>query len=366
MNIAYFISPHGFGHASRACAVMTILARNISSVSFSIFTRVPEWFFERSFNGDVKYTYYDRQTDVGFIQSTSMLENYDATIRALENLYPLRDDIVEKTALTLKNLNIDAVFNDICVLGISAANYASIPSVLIENFTWDWIYSSYVSEEPRFQKYIEYLKPLFDQATLRIQSEPVCVPTQRARVVPPLARRLRAPKDAVRLLLQVPDSAPMVMCTMGGVPGDFSFMPKLAEVKDVFFVLAGLEPLSPPPPNVRAIPHTSNLYHPDLVAAADAVVGKVGYSTVAEAYYGRTQFLYIPRPRFPESRVMEAFVRRELNGIEIPQSDFETGSWASHVKELLTPLPQKDISPDQTAGSLLRALESILHTRPAA
>jgi UDP-N-acetylglucosamine:LPS N-acetylglucosamine transferase len=158
----------------------------------------------------------------------------------------------------------------------------------------------------------------------------------------------------------------MVMCTMGGVPGDFSFMPKLAEVKDVLFVLAGLEPLSPPPPNVRAIPHTSNLYHPDLVAAADAVVGKVGYSTVAEAYYGRTQFLYIPRPRFPESRVMEAFVSRELNGIEIPQSDFETGSWASHVKELLTPPPQKDISPDQTAGSLLRALESILHTHPAA
>lgn len=360
MNIAYFISPHGFGHASRACAVMSILTQNNPSSSFSIFTKVPKWFFERSFNRQVRFSYYELQTDVGFIQSTSMDENFDATIAALEDLYPLRDTSIEKCAAILKSLDIQAVFNDISVLGIAAANRAAIPSVLIENFTWDWIYAGYIDQEPRLKKYIDYLKPLFDQATLRVQSEPVCVPSPTSRTVPPLARPLRASKGSVRHSLQIPDSAPMVMCTMGGVPGDFSFIPTLAESKDVYFVLAGLEPLSALPSNVRAVPHTSHLYHPDLVAAADAIVGKVGYSTVAEAYYGRTQFLYIPRPRFPESRVMETFVTTELRGVEIPHADFETGVWALNLKEILAPPPPKAVSPDQTASALLKSLESVV------
>ena len=36
--------------------------------------------------------------------------------------------------------------------------------------------------------------------------------------------------------------------------------------------------------NVILLPANTDLYHPDLVHAADAVVAKLGYSTVAETY----------------------------------------------------------------------------------
>jgi hypothetical protein len=40
-HIAYFISPHGFGHASRAAAVMEALYKIESSIRFEIFTTTP-------------------------------------------------------------------------------------------------------------------------------------------------------------------------------------------------------------------------------------------------------------------------------------------------------------------------------------
>lgn len=334
MKIAYFISSHGFGHAARACAVMSGIAARFPQATFEIFTRVPRWFFDQSFAGTVSYSYHDLSTDVGFIQVTSMVEDYSATIEALEKLYPLSSTLIDTTATELTDRNVQMVFCDISVLGIEAAAKAGIPSVLVENFTWDWIYTPYASLEPRFVPFISYLAPRYSQATHRIQVEPVCRAVEGAFRCRPLARATRTSPRKIREQLSIPHDAPLVMCTMGGYSGEFPALAKLAEAPSIYFILAGVE-RSDLPPNVRALPHTTTLFHPDLVAASDAIVGKVGYSTVAEAFYGCTQFLYLPRPLFPESAVMEHFVTEQLNGRAIPTESFSDGSWVADLPRLL-------------------------------
>jgi len=47
-TIAYFVTPHGLGHASRSAAVMEALGRREQDVAFEIVTTVPEWFFSQS------------------------------------------------------------------------------------------------------------------------------------------------------------------------------------------------------------------------------------------------------------------------------------------------------------------------------
>ena len=47
-TIAFFVTPHGFGHASRTCAVMAALRERNSTLGFEIYTTVPEWFFKAS------------------------------------------------------------------------------------------------------------------------------------------------------------------------------------------------------------------------------------------------------------------------------------------------------------------------------
>ena len=54
-RIAYFISPHGYGHAARASAVMDAIHDISPSLRFEIFTTVPQWFFEQSLTGPFAY-----------------------------------------------------------------------------------------------------------------------------------------------------------------------------------------------------------------------------------------------------------------------------------------------------------------------
>lgn len=46
--IAYFVSPHGFGHAARSCAIMSALQAREPGIGLEIFTTVPRWFFAES------------------------------------------------------------------------------------------------------------------------------------------------------------------------------------------------------------------------------------------------------------------------------------------------------------------------------
>jgi len=55
MRIAYFVTPHGFGHAARAAAVMVALQEIDPTIQFDIFTQVPRWFFQDSLVRNMRY-----------------------------------------------------------------------------------------------------------------------------------------------------------------------------------------------------------------------------------------------------------------------------------------------------------------------
>lgn len=343
VDIAYFITPHGFGHAARACAVMNAVAERLPAARFHLFTKVPAWFFEQSCGAGVEVVYHELASDVGFIQSSALSENYDGTIAALSALYPLRPTLVQELAESLRSNAVRVVLCDIAAIGIAAAQQAQIPSVLIENFTWDFMYASYLGIEPRFAPFIEALKPLYPQATHRIQCEPIVHQLNLPQVhrVAPIARPPRsAARSRVRAALGVPEQAPLVVCSMGGAAAGVSSDLPFHDQPEVYFVLAGTALRHDLPNNVQILPARSPIYHPDLMVAADAVIGKVGYSTVAEAYYARTQFLYIPRPLFAESEVMERFVTLHLNGAPIApdEGSFLSGSWVRDLPDRLCPV----------------------------
>ncbi len=54
-RIAYFISPHGFGHAARAASVMEAIHEIDPSIRFEIFTASPSWFFQDNLSGLFNY-----------------------------------------------------------------------------------------------------------------------------------------------------------------------------------------------------------------------------------------------------------------------------------------------------------------------
>ena len=153
-RMAWFISPHGKGHASRSSAIMAALTRLDPMFHFDIYTLVPKTFFEDSYVG--KFTYYSFESDIGLVQRSPLEEDLDATLRALENIIPLDPVIVHSLARDLRKSRTECVVCDIAPIGIAAAKSAGIQSVLIENFRWDWIYDGYIDSHPRFSKAISY------------------------------------------------------------------------------------------------------------------------------------------------------------------------------------------------------------------
>jgi hypothetical protein len=91
----------------------------------------------------------------------------------------------------VKNWHCALIICDISPLGIKVGREAGIPSLLVENFTWDWLYEGYVKEEGRIGKHIQYLKQLFCAVDYHIQTEPVGLPGSPDLVTFPVSRQRR-------------------------------------------------------------------------------------------------------------------------------------------------------------------------------
>ena len=147
-HIAYFISPHGFGHATRAAAVMAAIQTLSPGAHFEIFTRAPEWLFQASLPGS--FTYQSLMSDIGLVQRSPLQEDLPATLERLEAFLPFDQALVKDLSAQVQELACRLIVCDIAPLGIAVAAQAGLPSVLVENFTWDWIYAGYLDSEPRF------------------------------------------------------------------------------------------------------------------------------------------------------------------------------------------------------------------------
>ena len=357
-RIAYFITPHGYGHAARAAAIMTALTDLDPSLRFEIFTKVPQAFFEASLGRPVGY--HPLMTDIGVAQRTALHEDLPETVRRLDELLPFEPAVIDPLAAQVSRLGCELVLCDVAAMGIAVAQAAKLPSILIENFTWDWIYQGYVGPEPRMADHIPYLQSLYGAVDYHIQTEPICDPRPVDLTVKPVSRKSRTPVARIRGRLGVPEGAKVVMVTLGGGSWDHrAFVEQLEAQKDYYLIIAGNSETLERHDNWITLPHQSEFFHPDLVNASDAVIGKVGYSTLAEVYQAGIPFGYISRQQFRETPSLTAYIRATMSSLALTETQFADGGWLSLLPELLA-LPRYQSSPingaDQVAAFVYKLL----------
>jgi hypothetical protein len=263
-------------------------------------------------------------------------------------------EMVEDLATEVATLGCELVVCDIAPLGLAVARRLSIPSILIESFTWDWIYRAY--GDVRLDIHGDRMARLVRSADLVIQTEPCCRRRKEAPVVGPISRSPRTGKTEVRRLLGVSDEQEMILLSMGGadpaVIRDLRWSPPSREV----VVVSGSPGPDPVPEGVVV---ASKMFHPDLVAASDLVIAKLGYSTVAEVFSAATRFAYLRRPRFPESPVLEAFVREHIPSATLPEDWLGDASAPGIMMDLLgtsRPTGTRPNGADEAARLILRFL----------
>ena len=332
----------------------------LSSLKYS--PKSPPFFFKDSFAAP--HTYHPELTDIGLVQKTSLNVDLAESLRNLNTFYPLKPKRISDLVQQLRTLKSALVICDIAPLGLVVAHKAGIPSVLVENFTWDWIYRSYPGLSKPMQNHTDYLERIFKSADHRIQTEPVCSYQDAHLLTRPVSRKIKMPVERTRRQFRIPSGKKVVLITMGGITEGYTFLDRLKSRNDVFFLILGDFPKMQLCDNLVLIPHPTQYYHPDLVNAADVVIGKVGYGTLAEVYWAGVPFGYISRPNFRESEKLARFIRSEMPGIAIPESDFYNGDWISALPKLLD-LPRVQRRGPNGAEQAAVYIKNLLTTEPS-
>lgn len=327
-QIACFISPHGFGHATRVIAILEALQGLHPDCHAHLFTTVAESLFASL----ADCTYHPEPVDLGLVQGSALSVDIPATCARLRAMLPYSAERLRELAARCSGCSF--ILCDIAPLGIAVGQMAKIPSVLVENFTWDWIYEPYGRAYPELRRHAQVLGALFQQADFRIQTEPLCRKTRRDLVCGPIFRRLRTGREEVRARLEVRDRR-LVLITLGGIAQQLPDLELLGRESDLFFVIAGPDQGGECGPNCLLLPRYTALSHPDLIAAADLVVTKPGYSTLAECCQAGARTVLISRGDYPESLPLEDYARSALGAVSITPEQYDKGEWLRLARGLL-------------------------------
>jgi Glycosyltransferase family 28 C-terminal domain len=355
-RIAYFITPHGFGHAARASAIMDAVSDILPFVSFDILTTVPDWFFEDSLSG--RFEYHEFLTDIGLVQKTPFLHHIEETIERLERFIPFAPALISDAADFITKRECRLVICDISPVGIAIAAEAGVPSILIENFTWDWIYEDFIPADARFRGYMDFFRDVYRGVDYHIQAAPVCNPDSVDMTTGPISRKIRLSSARVREKLGISQEKKTVLVTTGGVKEKYPFLKYLTTRQEICFIIPGASEFPEKHDNLILLPYRSGFMHSDLVNAADAVVGKAGYSTIAEVYQAGVPFGYVARPNFRETDKLVAFIEKEMKGMRIDDDEFKAGKWLPKISRLLNfpRIPRHDRNGSQQVAAMINDL----------
>jgi hypothetical protein len=343
VTIVFYISGHGYGHASRSVELSNVLTRRRPDVRVVVRTSVSPRFLQTAASAPLEIAPGEIDSDI--VQFDSLRLDEEETALRARRFYGDFDRRSEDEATWLRALRPTIVLGDIPPLAFTAAELAGCPSVAIGNFTWDWIYRGFTAFDRLAPEVIPTVSAAYGRATetLRLPMYGGFEAMRRTpRDIPFIARHSSRDRIDIRRRLQVDAERPVVLPSFGAYGA--SYRRDALAASHEFTIL---EPHQIPP----------GLSYPDLVAAADVVVSKPGYGIVSECLANRTALLYTSRGRFPEYDVLVKEMPRVLRCRYLDQEDFGAGRWAEGVEALLAQSPPPVVA--RTDGAAVAA-EAIL------
>ncbi|NIQ03104.1 MAG: hypothetical protein GWM98_24210, partial [Nitrospinaceae bacterium] len=108
---------------------------------------------------------------------------------------------------------------------------------------------------------------------------------------------------------------------------------QLAEMRDTVFLTR--DPIREEMAADNLVVLDERFSFPDLIASADVVVTKAGYSTLATAFNHGKPVLSCEREDFSEYRAMKRFMEEQKVGRIISSEEFFAGQWAGELEQTL-------------------------------
>lgn len=340
--IAFYISGHGFGHASRVIETMNAVAAARPDAELVVRTSAARWLFDLSVRG--RFEFHDVACDTGVIQTDSLHLDIPASIREASAFMSAIEPRADAEAAFLRARGVTLVVGDLPPLAFEAAARAGLPSIATGNFTWDWIYAGYAEAIAGAPGLVPAIRRAYRRASLTLRLpmwggfEDWASPTID---IPFVARHSARDARAVRQAIGVPDGRRMVLASFGGLGVDGLALAPLAALHLCTVVTTGHAlGVSEGVPREVVLLEDRDVYgrglrYEDLVRAADVVVTKPGYGIIAECLANGTAILYTSRGHFAEYDVLVDAMPRFLRSRFIGHDDLFAGRWQPYLDALL-------------------------------
>ena len=340
MSLVFFISGHGFGHASRQVEIINALTSREPDLRVIIRSAVNAELLARTLHG--RYELRPGVTDVGIVQATSLAHDDDGTVRAAVEFYRTFDRRVRAEADALADDDVRLVIGDIPPLAFEVAARLGQPSLAIANFTWDWIYETHPGMQAAAPDLVPRLRAAYAKATLALElpfSGGFEVFTD-VRPLPLVARRPTRRRADTRAHFGIAHDRPAVLLSFGGygLPSlNLSTLDCLGQ-----WSVVTTDRIAPQtgaiPSGVVFVPEASfrstGFRYEDLVAAVDVVLTKPGFGIIAECIAAGTAMLYTSRGAFREYDRLVRDLPRFVRSRFIDQRELFSGRVRGALEEV--------------------------------
>lgn len=315
-------------------------------------TEVPEPLFRQYL--DKKINYWQQPVDTGCRHSNSLEIDAEKTFQEFKNFQ--NGPFLESEIHWLHKNKIDLVLSDVASMPIKAAHRLGIPSVLIGNFTWHDIYS-HLSEAGEQKSLLQNLKEEYSCADLQILPQCHLIPSlaKESREVGFLAEKGRDIRHALEEYLDISFTGKTLVFIYLGEQGTHSVLwGNLPQNRDCLFITR--DPIGPA---VGLYLLDDRFRFPDLIASADVVCTKGGYSTLGSAFASNKPVISCERRDFHEFEAIREYLHRTRTGVIIEDDDFYQANWQTAIKTALG-LTVKDKVPLNGEVEILETVRQIL------
>ncbi len=332
MNLCFYITGHGYGHAVRCIEVMRTLLNVNPDVRIRIRTSAPQWLFSPLDTQRVQYHY--ALLDVGALQKNSFSVDKQKTLQTCADLITKKQSLIEKESAFLNDHKINAVISDITPLAFDAAKKSGITALAMGNFSWDWIYNAWLDEYPQYKYAVEdiqssyqkadglYRLPFYGDMTVFKNIEDVPLVARKAQMHPKSVRdKLNLPLDKKCILLALRDRDLEVVDWKQAATIDtylFVSTSQKQRGKNIHSIREGIAPFE------------------EVLNACDAILSKPGYGIVSDSIGNQKPILFIPRQDFAEDAILRRNLKRYAVCEEMSLQQYKKGDWLTKLDKLFT------------------------------
>jgi len=338
MDIAFYISNHGFGHATRMAALINEYTK--IGIYCHVMTNRPYYLFN---DCDQRFLILrDIILDFGIIQQNWLEPNISATEASLESIINNNQGIIENEIDYCHRNNITIIIADIPFSSFEIAARANIFSVAVSNFDWHYIYEKMQISSSILSKIKEsYNKanlalrlPFSDESSMSAFSN-----TVRTGL---LVRYKQDKRKEITINLNIDPQMLIVLIAFSNSEDLPLSIEQLLQNESIC-VLSTQKYIHP---RHREISPDKDFSQ--LIASVDVIITKTGYSTLAEAVANNKLIIYTDRESFPEDDILLKKMTTYKRGIFVPHKQLKNFQW-NNLKEIHRNLP--DTKPERNCNN---------------